>query len=584
MSEILHSRARTGLVALVLGAVLLTGTAAASVSPATASAAAASPAAAAARVTDAVSTAVTATAATPTTPGWLHTSGGTILTASGAPYVIKGVSWFGMETSNCAPHGLWTISLASGLAQIKAMGFTTLRLPFSNECLAAPATSSINYAVNPDLVDTTPQELLDIVVSKAAAAGLTVILDRHRPDSGAQSELWYTAQYSEARWIADWQALAARYRNDPTVIGVDLHNEPHGPACWGCGNPETDWQAAATRGGNAVLSVNPNLLILVEGIENQASGTSTWWGGGLSGVAAKPVTLTVPNRVVYSPHDYPASVYAQKWFSASTYPANLTSVWDANWGYISKNGIAPVLVGEFGSKLETTSDTQWMSALVGYLAANKTSFAYWSFNPNSGDTGGIVADDWVTPQATKLAALAPLVTSGATTPIPAPAPTPTASATPIPTPKPAVTPKPTVTPTATPKPTVTPKPTATPKPTVTPKPSATPTATPTTAPTAAAGATVAWQLQNAWSVGYVTELLVTGTTGVTGWTATWPDTKATSIVNAWGMTCTLTAKTSITCTGSDWAAVVPAGQTARVGVQVAASAAPVSPVLTVTTR
>ena len=510
-----------------------------------------------------------AAAAAPAPSGWLHTSGGSIVTASGDPYLIKGVSWFGLETSNCAPHGLWTISLAAGLAQIKSMGFTTVRVPFSNECLAAGATSSINYAVNPDLAGKTPQQVLDILISKAAAAGLNVILDRHRPDSGSQSELWYTAQYSEARWIADWTALATRYLNDPTVIGVDLHNEPHGPACWGCGNAATDWQAAATRGGNAVLAVNPNLLILVEGIENQASGSSTWWGGGLSGVAAKPVTLTVANRVVYSPHDYPASVYPQAWFAAADYPANLTAVWDANWGYISKQGIAPVLVGEFGSKLETSSDTQWMNALVGYLSTNQISFAYWSFNPNSGDTGGIIADDWVTPQAAKLAVLAPLLT-GSTTPVLVPTATPVPTAT--------ATPKPTATPTPTPTPT--PKPT--PKPTATPTPTPTPTATPTAVP--AAGATVAWNLQSSWSAGYVADIVVTGTTGVAGWTVTWPDSTATGIVNAWGMTCTLKAKVSVTCTGADWAARVASGQTVRVGLQVAASGAPASPKLTVTTR
>ena len=530
MSAKFSARTWRALTAVTLAGVLAGGAAAAPVESATA--------------------APTVTAA-PAPSGWLHTSGGSILTASGDPYLIKGVSWFGLETSNCAPHGLWTISLAAGLAQIKSMGFTTVRVPFSNECLAAAATSSINSAVNPDLVGKTPQQVLDILISTAAAAGLNVILDRHRPDSGSQSELWYTDQYSEARWIADWTALATRYRNDPTVIGVDLHNEPHGPACWGCGNAATDWQAAATRGGNAVLAANPNLLILVEGIENQASGTSTWWGGGLSGVAAKPVTLSVPNRVVYSPHDYPASVYPQTWFAAADYPANLTSVWDANWGYISKRGIAPVLVGEFGSKLETNSDTQWMNALVGYLATNKISFAYWSFNPNSGDTGGIIADDWVTPQAAKLAVLAPLL-AGTAGPVPVP--------------------------TATPTPTATPKPPATPKPTPTPTPTGTPTATP------AAGATVAWNLQSSWGAGYVADLVVTGTTGVSGWTVSWPDTTATGIVNAWGMTCTLEVKVSVTCTGADWAGRVASGQSVRVGLQVAASGAPTAPKLTVTTR
>ncbi len=37
------------------------------------------------------------------------------------------------------------------------------------------------------------------------------------------------------------------------------------------------------------------------------------------------------------------------------------------------------------------------------------SFAYWSWNPNSGDTGGLVADDWSSPEQDKLDALAPLL-------------------------------------------------------------------------------------------------------------------------------------------------------------------------------
>jgi len=33
----------------------------------------------------------------------------------------------------------------------------------------------------------------------------------------------------------------------------------------GGANPKLDWHAAAERGGNAVLAVNPLLLIMVEG-------------------------------------------------------------------------------------------------------------------------------------------------------------------------------------------------------------------------------------------------------------------------------------------------------------------------------
>ncbi|MFM9469909.1 cellulase family glycosylhydrolase, partial [Streptomyces scabiei] len=85
---------------------------------------------------------------------------------------------------------------------------------------------------------------------------------------------------------------------------ADLHNEPHGPACWGCGDASRDWQAAATRAGNAVLAANPHLLIIIEGVERQGDGGTTWWGGGLKDAGSKPVVLNTPGRVVYSPHDY----------------------------------------------------------------------------------------------------------------------------------------------------------------------------------------------------------------------------------------------------------------------------------------
>ena len=520
-------------------------------------------------VTQDSSTAVSA-AGTSAASGWLHTSGGTFQREDDSTYVVKAAAWFGMETSNCAPHGLWTIGLDSGLAQIKSMGFNTIRLPFSNECIRAKSTNSINYAMNPTLEGKTPLQVMDAVVARSKAHGLNVILDRHRPDSGAQSELWYTSQYSESDWISDWKMLAKRYLNEPTVIGADLHNEPHGAACWGCADASRDWRAAATRAGNAVLAVNPKLLIIVEGVENQPDGTSTWWGGGLSGVAAKPVVLAVANRVVYSPHDYPASIYAQTWFGAANYPNNLTSVWDKNWGFIAKQEIAPVLLGEFGSKLETPSDRKWLSTMVSYLNSTGMSFAYWSFNPNSGDTGGLVKDDWTTPQADKLLALKPLLGAGSpVVPVPQPTvePTPTPSVPPVPEPTDSPTPAPTPTETPLPTPSVDPVPTPTP---------------PVTSGPAKVSAK--WSLQNSWKAGYVANVVVSSKTGAGTWRVTWADTKVTSVVNAWGMKCTVKKKKSVTCVGAGWATAVPAGQSVYVGLQVNSTKAPRSPKLTVSAR
>ena len=135
-------------------------------------------------------------------------------------------------------------------------------------------------------------------------------------------------------------------------------------------------------------------------------------GGGLADVRRHPVRLSVPDRVVYSPHDYPSSIYLQSWFTDPAYPANLPAQWDRTWGYLATENVAPVLLGEFGTRLQTASDRQWLTTLVQYLDQNKISFAYWSFNPNSGDTGGLVGDDWTTSQRAKLDLLKPLLGAG----------------------------------------------------------------------------------------------------------------------------------------------------------------------------
>lgn len=340
--------------------------------------------------------------------GYWHTNGNQILDANNQPVRIAGINWFGMETANYAPHGLWTRDYKSMLDQIQGQGYNTVRLPFSNQLFDAgsiPNSIDFSNGKNVDLRGLSGVQIMDKLVAYAGQKGLRILLDRHRPDSGGQSELWYTGSYSEQRWINDWKMLASRYANNPTVIGADLHNEPHGSACWGCGNQSTDWRLAAERAGNAIHTVNPNWLIFVEGI-GCVNDDCSWWGGQLKNAGQYPVRLNVANRLVYSAHDYPASLYAQTWFNDPSYPNNLPGVWDSYWGYLHKQNIAPVLVGEFGSKLQTTSDRQWLNQLTQYLGSNGMSWAFWSWNPNSGDTGGILNDDWATINADKQSYLA----------------------------------------------------------------------------------------------------------------------------------------------------------------------------------
>lgn len=336
----------------------------------------------------------------------LRAVGGKLVNAACQPVRLTGVNWFGMETDAFAPHGLEVRNWQDMLDQIAHAGFNTIRFPFSNQFFDPTSIpKGINYQKNPDLKGLRGLALLDRLIQGAGQRGLKVILDRHRPTAQAQSELWYTDQISESRWIADWVMLARHYRGNPTVIGADLHNEPHGPATWGSGDLKTDWRLAAERAGNAILAVNPDWLIIVQGIE-EYQGDWYWWGGNLEGAAQFPVRLLYPDKLVYSIHDYGPEVYPQSWFWDPWFPHNLPALWQRYWAYLPLEG-QTVLVGEFGARsVGLDKEGIWLRSLVAFMQANGFSYTYWAWNPDSGDTGGLLKADWTTLDQAKLQRLA----------------------------------------------------------------------------------------------------------------------------------------------------------------------------------
>ncbi|OYW60632.1 MAG: hypothetical protein B7Z30_03865 [Rhizobiales bacterium 12-68-15] len=361
--------------------------------------------------------------------GWLSTSGNQIIDASGNTVQLAGVNWFGFESSNFAPHGLWTRGYQEMMDQMVDLGFNTIRLPFSSEMLhTTAAPNGIDFSKNPDLQGLSAIEIMDKIVEYAGEIGIRIILDHHRSDAGAGTSdngLWYNSEYTEAEWIEDWQMLAERYADAPAVIGADLHNEPHN-GTWG-GGGVNDWAAAAERAGNAIGDVNANWLIFVEGVGSY-DGNNYWWGGNLEGVRDRPIDLELDNKLVYSAHDYPNSIYNQPWFQSSDFADQLPAKFDEMWGYIYREGIAPVYIGEFGTRLEDPKDAPWFEAITSYIAGDfdndgtidipegdqGISWTFWSWNPNSGDTGGILANDWTSVNTNKLAYLEPIMFDFAT--------------------------------------------------------------------------------------------------------------------------------------------------------------------------
>jgi endoglucanase len=353
---------------------------------------------------------------------YLSTDGNKLVDKRGQTVYLTGVNWFGFETALMHPHGIWTRDMKSVLKQIKDLGFNTIRIPYCSKMLNADATltklnsygtdgySGVNPMNEVEATKTKPIELLDIIVDWCQSNDMKIILDNHskNPDGYLAEGLWYVDGYDETRWIKDWVFLANRYKGKSAVVGCDLKNEPH-QSTWGNLSPTTDFNKAAERCGNAILAANPELLIFVEGVWKY-NGETYWWGGQLKGVKDFPVVLSNPKKLVYSPHEYGPEVFAQTWFTDATFPNNMNKLWDDNFGYISVNNTAPLMVGEFGIGDEKAAGGKaliWFKKFLGYMKDNKYNWTFWCMNPNSGDTGGILDNSWVTVNQWKVDLLKP---------------------------------------------------------------------------------------------------------------------------------------------------------------------------------
>ncbi|ASY20173.1 endoglucanase [Candidatus Planktophila vernalis] len=349
----------------------------------------------------------------------LSTSGNKIVDSSGAQVILQGVNWYGMENEPGTVIGLNARDYKLMLKQIKQTGFNVIRIPFSMQTLTKgkEVSSVADYiGSNRELKDKSPIEVLDALILEANVQGLMIILDNHsQADQGYRNDLWYgQAGYTEDDWVEMWKSLAIRYKDSPNVVGFDLKNEPHGKATWGDGSA-TDFRRAAERAGTAIQEVNPNPLIIVEGIENQVAGgqklSGHWWGGNLEGVRNNPVRLPVANKVVYSPHEYGPEVSPQPWLISKNLEKNLLDRWSKGFGYIHDQKIAPILIGEFGAKDFSTKTIsgRWMKAFTDYLGKKGMSWTYWAWNPGSADTGGLLTPDLVTLEKKKMPTILNLI-------------------------------------------------------------------------------------------------------------------------------------------------------------------------------
>ena len=307
--------------------------------------------------------------------GPLFTNGNQIVDGAGHPQRLACVGWNGGNSVRPRLSGLNQVSYRNTLSDMVRLGFNCVRVLTS----ARGALDNTNGYL----------DILDQAIDYAGAIGLRVIVDIHNDEGGHGTRdnwgtapvngLWYDKEgasdgtdgggnvgtIGDADFQRAWVNLAARWKDKPAILGYDLINEPHsGKTTWGGydGTPDsnTDIRAMYIRVGNAIHAIDPRPLIMAEGVQNYKAGA---YEGDLRGVARWPVTLKTPRKVVYSPHVYPAEVSAVP----ADYGPNWITRMNSLWGYLVKENIAPIFIGECGDWLATPDAQAWAAAFVSYV-------------------------------------------------------------------------------------------------------------------------------------------------------------------------------------------------------------------------
>ena len=354
----------------------------------------------------------------------LHASGRSIVNANGQVVLLQGVNlggWFIMEKWMCPldsgslPDTYSVIQMldqrfgvateqsliktyqqswitAADLDNIKNAGFNVVRVPVWWGQFY-PLNNISNSGWRADAF-----EVLDWLVSEAAARGIYVIIDMHgvvggqatSGDTGQQNnDSYWSDANNQGNTAYMWWQIANHYKGNPTIAGYDLLNEPTG-----AGNNNQAVINAQNSLYQTVRSADPDHIVIMEGT----------WGSWDWNMLPSPSQYGWTN-VVYEMHEYQ---YNKS--QAIVQQGSTNQVDDFN-NHASYN--VPGYIGEFndfgygaGTWQFTTnawnnaglSWTMWAYKATDGLIPDSWGFydpSFWATTPNiSTDSAATIAADW----------------------------------------------------------------------------------------------------------------------------------------------------------------------------------------------
>ncbi|HEY4014380.1 MAG TPA: cellulase family glycosylhydrolase [Polyangiaceae bacterium] len=316
-------------------------------------------------------------------------SGPSVLDASGAKHIFRGVARPSFEWSAIGENFSQT-----DYDTMKSWGANVVRFSLNQDFWIIDPSNANAVGAYPDNVDAQ--------VQGAEADGLDVILDLHWSDAGSFSNMpgqWCMADQNS---ITFWTQLATKYKSDPHVL-FELYNEPHdvawnvwlngGSASCNTSNGNVTYQVAGMQQlYNAVRATGAQNIVIAGGLQ---------FAFDLSGV---PSNRIVGTNIMYNTHPY------------NEFQKTTQAEWYNAFGFLAATD--PIMATEFGDTSSSTcSSSTYDASLLPYFdamgtagtnPANRISWTAWAFYPGGCGFPSLLTDwsyDLTAPGATVVASL-----------------------------------------------------------------------------------------------------------------------------------------------------------------------------------
>ena len=275
--------------------------------------------------------------------GPIHTSGNTVVDATGSPVTLRGVfaGWSNVSTAKVPSD-----DVIGGIQHWRA---NLVRVPLAeslwlNTCPTGTATNDPAY---PSAIDAEIQS----ITGRGMVALLALQNNVISPCGTSTQHRMADANYS----IPFWQQVASRYKSNG-LVAFDLYNEPHvdSGAVWRNGGMVTEAAGTFNAAGmqqmlDTIRSTGADNVVTVSGNNYAGDPSPIFQGYGVSGT-----------NVVYALHAYTCPHDNDP--SCPTKPANQTQHIDPRWTRVAV--YFPIAVTEFG--FPNTSNSTYNDSVIRY--------------------------------------------------------------------------------------------------------------------------------------------------------------------------------------------------------------------------